>query len=259
MTIIAHRGYSARHPEATRAAYAAAIAWAARTDTELWLECDVHFSADDQLICLHDLTIDRTSTRAGRAADLTVAQLKEIDFGSRRIANPTREQRELVTLAELLVMVRDARAAGVRVGLVIETKHPNPRGTAVEDRVAQMLTGYGWHTLGAPVRLISFAVEGVQRFGELVPALPRTLLLRGEFGRWRDGDLPDGVRVAGPGLRLLASDPGYVARVRAKGHQVHAWTVNTPDDVRRCRDLGITGFTTDDPPGVARVLAELAA
>ena len=73
----------------TRAAYRAAIAWSAKTGIELGLECDVHFSADDQLICLHDLSVKRTSRSRGRAHDMTVAQLKRLDFsrpGPRRWA-----------------------------------------------------------------------------------------------------------------------------------------------------------------------------
>ena len=82
----------------TKAAYQAAIEWAYETEIPLGLECDVHFSADDELICLHDLTLDRTSTSSGRAYEHTVEQLKLLDFGSRSLPDPGPEQRELVTL-----------------------------------------------------------------------------------------------------------------------------------------------------------------
>ena len=74
--IVAHRGFAGRQPEMTRAAYAEAIAWCAQTQIPLALECDVHFSADDQLICLHDLHVNRTATTRGRAIEMTVAELK---------------------------------------------------------------------------------------------------------------------------------------------------------------------------------------
>ena len=96
--LIAHRGFSSRHPEMTRAAYQAAIDWASDTGIALGLECDVHFSADDELVCLHDLTLDRTSTSTGRAYQRTVAELKQLDFGSRKVLDPQPEQRELMTL-----------------------------------------------------------------------------------------------------------------------------------------------------------------
>jgi glycerophosphoryl diester phosphodiesterase len=74
--LIAHRGFSSRHPEMTRAAYQAAIEWSYQTEIPLGLECDVHFSADDELVCLHDLTLDRTSTSSGPAYERSVSELK---------------------------------------------------------------------------------------------------------------------------------------------------------------------------------------
>jgi glycerophosphoryl diester phosphodiesterase len=254
--LIAHRGFSSRHPEMTKAAYQAAIDWSYQTEIPLGLECDVHFSADDELVCLHDLTLDRTSTGSGPAYERSVPELKELDFGSRRVADPDPEQRELVTLRELMIMVRDARQDHVPVSLVIETKHPNDRGREVEERVAAMLAEFGWNQPGAPVRLISFSVKAVRRFGWLLPGLERTLLIENDLGKWRDGKLPEGVRVAGPDLALIKQDPDFVNRSLQREHEVHVWTVNEPDDVRFCRDLGVTGFTTDYPDRVAAILAE---
>jgi glycerophosphoryl diester phosphodiesterase len=240
----------------TRAAYQAAIEWSYETEIPLGLECDVHFSADDELICLHDLTLDRTSTSSGRAYERTVAELKQLDFGSRRLPDPAPEQRELVTLRELMIMVRDARQDHVPVSLAIETKHPNDRGREVEERVAAMLAEFGWRQPGAPVRLMSFSVKAVKRLGSLLPGLERTLLIEDDLGKWRTGKLPDDVRVVGPDLALIKEDPDFVNRSLQKGHDVHVWTVNEPDEIRFCRDLGVTGFTTDCPDRVAAILAE---
>jgi glycerophosphoryl diester phosphodiesterase len=240
----------------TRAAYQAAIEWSYETGIALGLECDVHFSADDELVCLHDLTLDRTSTSSGRAYEHTVAELKLLDFGSRSILDPEPAQRELVTLRELMIMIRDAREDHVPVSAVIETKHPNDRGREVEERVAAMLTEFGWNEQGAPARLRSFSVKAIKRFGWLLPGLERTLLIADDLGKWRDGKLPDGLRVAGPNLMLIKEDPDFVSRSIQKGHQVHVWTVNEPDDIRFCRDLGVAGYTTDYPDRVAAILAE---
>lgn len=238
----------------TRAAYEAAIGWSADTGFELGMECDVHFSADDQLICLHDLNVARTSKVRGRAIDLTVTQLKRLDFGSRAAVAQEPAGRELITLVELLDMVRDARAAGIMVELSIETKHPNPRGVAVEYRVAELLADYGWDEPGSPVRVITFSRSGVRWLGRNLPYVARTFLIRNEFGRWADGDLPSGTDTAGVDVNLIRADPDYVGRTQARGHQVHAWTVNDPDDIALCRDLGVTGITTDFPERVAYAL-----
>jgi glycerophosphoryl diester phosphodiesterase len=55
---------------------------------------------------------------------------------------------------------------------------------------------------------------------------------------------------------LIREDPEFVTRCRRRDHDVHVWTVNEPEDIRFCRDLGVTGFTTDFPDRVAAILAE---
>ena len=252
--IAAHRGFSARHPEATRAAYQEVIAWSAASGVAVSLECDVHFSSDGALICLHDLTVDRTSNGTGLASDHTLAELQELDFGSWRVPDPTPDQRALVTLAEVLEMVRDARAAGVPVSVAIETKHPNSRGTQIEEEVALLLQRVGWDQPGSPVRIISFSVDGLAVAGRLLPNLERTLLVEFDLSPVGSGELPEGVRVVGPDVRLLRQDPEFVARARAHGNEVHVWTVNSPADLEFCRRLGATGYTTDDPELVATAL-----
>ncbi len=253
--IYAHRGYSAKEPEMTRAAYQAAIDWAERTGQPLGLECDVHFSGDDQLICLHDLSVNRTSTSQGTAYERTLADLQTLDFGSWKVRRPRADQRTLITLAELLELTAGARARGVDVSLAIETKHPNPRGTAVEDGVAALLEPYGWTASGSPVRIISFFLPGLDRAAEVLPDLPRTLLLEIDLGEWRDGHLPDGVGAVSPDYLLLRQDPGYIDRVLARGHEVHVWTVNKARDVTWCLSRGVSGITTDDPAVAAAAVA----
>lgn len=253
--IYAHRGYAAHEPEMTRAAYLAAIDWAEQTGHPLGLECDVHFSGDGQLICLHDLTVNRTSTSQGAAYERTVAELQGLDFGSWKVRRPSPEQRTLVTLAELIELTAQARGRGVDVSLAIETKHPNPRDTEVEDGVASLLEPYGWTATGSPVRIISFYLPGLHRAAEVLPELPRTLLIERDLGEWSDGHLPAGIGAVGPDYLLLRRDPDYVARVLARGHEVHVWTVNKARDVTWCLHRGVSGITTDDPAVAAGALA----
>ncbi len=256
--IFAHRGFTARQPEMTRAAYVEAIRWAESTGTALGLECDVHFSSDGELICLHDLTVDRTSNGSGRAYELTVCDLRRLDFSHGRVPDPSCDQRALVTLADLMAMASAARDRGVQVELVIETKHPNPRGLDVERRVADMLAAYGWDQPGSGVRVISFSEPAMEAFGLLLPHLERTFLIQTTLGEWADGSLPENVRVSGPDVRLLLDDPDYVTRAHGHGNEVHPWTVNSVDDIRFCLELGVDGLTTDDPEAVRGILAAVS-
>jgi glycerophosphoryl diester phosphodiesterase len=252
--IIAHRGFSSRQPESTLAAYREAIAFALREGIPLGLECDVRFTADGQLVCLHDATLERTSNGRGPVAEWKLADLRRLDFGSWRVADPTPDQQSLVTLEDLLALVSSARVEGADVELVIETKHPQTRGPALELEVCRLLARYGWKGAGAPVRLITFSVPAAELLARLLPDANRTLLLERGLGRFSAGVLPRGIRVAGIDVKLLRRDPGFVARARRHGNEVHAWTVNDPADIVLCRDLGVTGFTSDHPDRVLELL-----
>lgn len=258
LEIFAHRGFSGRYPESTHGAYRAAIAYATEHDLELGLECDVHFSADDQLICLHDLDLDRTSDATGPAFERTVDELRSMDFGSWFTPHPTPDDKSITTLVELFDMIAEARDRGVRITLNLETKHPNPRGLEVEERVAELLVARGWAGPDSPIRLITFFEPALEKLGRLLPDLRRTFLIS-DLSRVSDSRLPDGVTVVGPDLARVREDPAWVGRMIAAGNQVHVWTVNTAEDVRRCFALGVTGFTSDFPDIVAETLGELTA
>ena len=55
--LIAHRGLSAQYPENTRIAFEAALE---SNEVDI-LEIDIHKTIDDQLVVIHDPSIDRTS------------------------------------------------------------------------------------------------------------------------------------------------------------------------------------------------------
>jgi glycerophosphoryl diester phosphodiesterase len=243
--IIAHRGLSGRHPESTRAAYTAAIELARAAGRPIELECDTHFSADGELIVLHDLGLRRTAGREVDAAALTLAELREVDFGSWKAADPTVDERALITLPELFDLVHVARDEGVDVGLAVETKHPNPAGLAVDQAVLELMTEHGWTGADAPVRVISFHLPSVEFWADRLPHLRRTLLVEVELGRWSSGELPYGTDTIGLDLNVLRTDPDFARRVREQGNSLHVWTVNGAADLTWCLELGATGLTTD--------------
>lgn len=70
--LIGHRGAGGVVPEHSLPSYLQALDWGAEA-----LEISVVLSADDVLFCLHDLTLDRTTTLTGRARSKTAAQLDD--------------------------------------------------------------------------------------------------------------------------------------------------------------------------------------
>jgi glycerophosphoryl diester phosphodiesterase len=277
--VVAHRGASSSVAEHTLAAYVSAIEAGAQG-----LECDVRLTRDGHLVCVHDRTVNRTSDGVGKVSELSLKGLEELDFTSWRadlpgaadellgdtpylagVAPDIGEDGRVLTLERLLQLVADADRP---VKLLIETKHPTRYGGLVEKELVEMLARFGWagragppDSLRAPadmasrVVVMSFAPTALRRVKLLAPDIPTVLLLERRLPGLRDGLLPAGVPVAGPGLHLLQADPRFVERAHARGNRVFVWTVNEPDEVEFVRGLGVDTVITDRP---AEVLSQLA-
>ncbi|MDH6576309.1 glycerophosphodiester phosphodiesterase [Kitasatospora sp. MAP5-34] len=259
--VIAHRGSSAALPEHTLAAYRLAIEEGADA-----LECDVRLTADGQLVCVHDRTVQRTSDGHGTVSAMTLAQLSALDFGSWKSPEDPQPQ-PVLTLAQLLELVADA---GRPVELAIETKHPTRSAGRVEAELLRMLEHHGLlpaapaesagsaksaAPVGSAVRIMSFSELSLRRIRKAAPAVPTVYLLERRLPlRGRIASLPGGAGIAGPGIDLVRADPGLVTALRRAGHRVHVWTVDEPADVELCLRLGVEAIITNRP---REVLAQL--
>ncbi|MEU1478754.1 glycerophosphodiester phosphodiesterase [Streptomyces sp. NPDC001668] len=259
--VVAHRGASEDAPEHTLAAYRKAI-----EDGADALECDVRLTADGHLVCVHDRRVNRTSNGRGAVSALELADLAALDFGSRRtrefwrtrdeepdwVYRPEdREDTSVLTLERLLELVADA---GRRVEMAIETKHPTRWAGQVEERLLALLKRFGLDAPASaaesPIRVMSFSARSLHRVRAASPTLPTVYLLQFVSPRLRDGRLPAGVGIAGPSIRIVRNHPGYIERLKRAGHQVHVWTVNEPEDVDLCVELGVDAIITNRPRAV---------
>ncbi|MGW0633239.1 glycerophosphodiester phosphodiesterase [Streptomyces sp. NPDC002758] len=263
--VVAHRGASEDAPEHTLAAYRKAI-----EDGADALECDVRLTADGHLVCVHDRRVNRTSNGRGAVSALELAELAALDFGSWKTRETWRSRDEepdweyhpadradtsVLTLERLLELIADA---GRRVELAVETKHPTRWAGQVEERLLLLLKRFG---LDAPasaaessVRVMSFSARSLHRVRAASPTLPTVYLMQFVSPRLRDGRLPAGVRIAGPSIRIVRNHPAYIERLKRAGHQVHVWTVNEPEDVDLCVELGVDAVITNRPREVLRRL-----
>jgi len=253
--VIAHRGASDILAEHTLAAYLQAI-----EDGADGLECDVRLTADGHLVCVHDRSVRRTSNGRGVVSTLELAELERLDWGSWK--NPWADlDDEGPDLAEVGVLTLDRllqviASAPRPIELAVETKHPTRYGGLVERRVVEVLAAHGAADgSGGRVRVMSFSWASLRRLRGLAPALSTVYLLDRASRRLKTGELPRGVRALGPSIDLVRRDRDLVARVHARGHQVHVWTVNDPPDVELCADLGVDVLITDRPRDVRAQLA----
>ncbi|QES42583.1 glycerophosphodiester phosphodiesterase [Streptomyces venezuelae] len=269
--VVAHRGASEDAPEHTLAAYKKAV-----EDGADALECDVRLTADGHLVCVHDRRVNRTSNGRGAVSALELADLAALDFGSWKkhhgeaeedpdwasaTGEDTGADTSVLTLERLLELVAESNASGRRVRLAIETKHPTRWAGQVEERLLLLLKRFGLDAPPAegpsPVRVMSFSARSLHRVRAASPTLPTVYLMQFVSPRHRDGRLPEGVRIAGPAMRILRNHPSYVAKLKRAGHQVHVWTVNEPEDVELCAELGVDAIITNRPKQVLSQLNHL--
>jgi glycerophosphoryl diester phosphodiesterase len=254
--VVAHRGASAHRAEHTVAAYALALEQGADG-----LECDVRLTRDGHLVCVHDRTVNRTSTGRGVVSTLTLERMSELDYGRydaampesaddlvrERVWTPDPDDYGVLTLESLLDLVADW--PGTK--LFIETKHPVRYGGLVEAKLVALLSRYGLANPSSkedsPVVVMSFSAMAVRRIRQHSPTLPTVLLLGAMNAlRW-DGTLPRSADFTGPRIGILRADPDYVARAAEFGHETYVWTVDAAQDVDLCRRLGVRYLATNSP------------
>ncbi|KUJ65594.1 glycerophosphodiester phosphodiesterase [Streptomyces albus subsp. albus] len=261
--VIAHRGASDDAPEHTLAAYRKAI-----EDGADALECDVRLTADGHLVCVHDRRVNRTSNGRGAVSALELADLAALDFGSWKDREESPdwdpvpgELTSVLTLERLLELFTEVRAGGRPLQLAVETKHPTRWAGQVEERLLHLLKRFGLADPPAdapsPIRVMSFSARSLHRVQAAAPTLPTVYLMQFVSPRMRDGRLPAGSRIAGPGMRIVRSHPGYIERLHRAGHRVHVWTVNEPADVDMCAELGVEAIITNRPKQVLSQLGRI--
>lgn len=74
--VVAHRGLLLHAPENTLANFKACL------ELRLGFEFDVERTKDGHLVCIHDSTVDRTTNGKGKAADLTLEEIRRLDAGN---------------------------------------------------------------------------------------------------------------------------------------------------------------------------------
>ena len=126
--IAAHRGFSAQYPENTMASFEAAVQAGAHM-----IELDVTLSRDEEVVVIHDDTVDRTSDGSGPVRAFTLRELKQLDAG--RWFQPRFSGEKIPALKEVLAAFKD------RIWINIEIKPQDPLSNVpagrIEEKVAR--------------------------------------------------------------------------------------------------------------------------
>lgn len=250
--VIAHRGGGALRPENTMAAFEHAQAIGADA-----IECDVHLSRDEEVVVIHDDSLDRTTDATGPVAARTARELAGVDAGFRFGAGsgfPFRGRGGVPRLTDVLTRTGP-------MPVVVELKGDHP---AVARRVLDVV-----REAGAESRVIvggfSDAVLGAMR--EIAPELPTSASRREAVGAlrrayvmlapWRPRFRLFQVPLAVRGKTVLTRR--FVRTARRAGLPVQVWVIDEPAEMKMLLEWGVTGLISDRPDVALTVIQDTNA
>ena len=270
--LVAHRGASAYAPEHTLEAYRLAMEQGAD-----YVEQDLAVTKDGVLVCIHDLTLERTTnveevfpdravadksgsgTKRWLVGDFTLAEIKRLDAGS--WFNPKFAGARIPTFQEAI------DAVGTRAGLYPELKDPafyRERGVSPEKLLAASLQKNRLAAGAGAKRVIiqSFDETTVKLLVKELPEVARVWLVDpASAGKI---DSADKVKAAaawatglGPNKAIVAARPELVKWAHDAGLTVTPWTFRSsnPGAFKSVREemekflyeYGVDAVFTDNP------------
>ncbi|WLD70891.1 glycerophosphodiester phosphodiesterase [Actinomyces massiliensis] len=237
--VIAHRGGAREVPENT---------WSAVEHVEslglTWMETDLHATADDVVVLSHDADLGRIGGR-GTLSELTWDEAAELDAG---------DGRGLVRLDEVL-------EAHPGLALNVDLKEPAVVQPALQvvraadalDRVrfasfsARRLAMLRRQEPRATTSLGGFDIAGLMLLSEAALPLPHT-----RWG-WTRGRV-DAVQVPPMHRGMQVVTRRFVAQAHTAGLEVHVWTIDDPEEMRRLAALNVDAIMTDVPTLALEIL-----
>lgn len=237
MKIWAHRGASAAAPENTMEAFLLAERMGADG-----IELDIQLSADGEVIVLHDETVDRTASGSGRVCDLTLAQLKALDFSCGMAAYAGAR---IPALREVYAAFKNSR-----MFLNVEIKCEQGDYRTLCKKALEIEREMG---MGGRILYSSFNWDALREVRRLCPQAEIALLYERALWSPQKYALEMGAGAVHPSKYALLI-PGVVRRCHRKGVRVHPWTIDSPFALRLLTWLGTDAIITNRPDVAREIL-----
>jgi len=238
--VIAHRGFSGKAPENTVAAIRAAI----KAGADM-AEIDVTLTADEQVVCLHDEKVNRTTNGKGQIFDLTLSEAQGLDAGF--WFSPAFTGERIPTLDAVLEASRN------RILLNIEIKPE----TVERGITAKVVTAVNEHQMQELVIISSFSPEAQAQVHALDPALHTASLFKRKLHRKMDpGEIVRQANSSSLNINRFYLSRRIRDRCRELAIPIAAYNANSRRKMEKLIDKGVHSIYTDYPDLLVEVLAE---
>ena len=237
--VIAHRGFSERYPENTLEAVKGALEAGADG-----VEIDARISTDGVVYCLHDDTLDRTTNGTGRARLKTIAELRELDAGSK--FNPKFAGAKIALFEDVVKVVKEKDAT-----VLVDLKE-----TAAVDGICDILIK---HKATRNALLDTGSPAVAKKYRSRIPDA-NVICITGVPGA-RKNDFARNLKANGFDALFAQFQSPFLLNltdVRLQGLSIFFWTINNPRDVVNAWKMGADGIITDRPTMVRETLDRIA-
>lgn len=247
--IVAHRGASHDAPENTLAAFR--LAWEQDADA---IEGDFHVTCDNQIVCIHDKTTERTAPKHPKltVAETTLEELRNLDVGSWKDEKYAGEA--IPTLSEVLATVPAGKQIFVEVKCgpeIVPLLKPQFENSGLRDE---------------QIVIICFNETVITEVRRRMPQYKANWLTsykaNPEKTQWApsvDEVLESLRRTNAKGLgtngNIDVVNDAFVKKVVDGGFEFHVWTINDALIARRFASLGARSITTDKPAAIRQAIA----
>ncbi len=239
--IIGHRGVPDLEDENTLESAKHAVALGADI-----VENDIYLTKDQQVVVMHDATVDRTTTSTGKIEEMTLAQVKQL-----RTKN---KGRQIPTLAEYLTAFKN----NPNFVLMIEMKSANPA------LVPKMQAEIRKYQVENQVVITSFNTDQITRAQSQLSEVPRGLLV---------GNMPNSRSVLANTKQINADvqkynstyNPAYrsdlialLENTKHRGISFWPWALNA-ETFKKLYIAGTYGITTNSSQLYSKYIVDIQA
>ena len=232
--VTAHRGDVTRGPENSLTA----IRYAIELGCD-YVEIDVQETSDGQIVLSHDQDFLRVAGERRKVWELTLAEVKQLDIGSRFSNELTGEQ--VPTLKEVFEVTRN------KIILNIELK-PTPQQPQLADRVVRLIQAENFQQNCV---ISSLNLQALERVRELDPTIRLVANISASVGKLTQ------VNVDALSINQSNLDRTSIERFQDRGYEVHVGTVNQTAAMQRFLELGVDNILTDKPAELLALTKEL--
>lgn len=226
----AHRGFTLDSPENTLAS----IQSASKNGFDL-VEIDVQKTKDNQLVLMHDSTVDRTTNGKGKVADKTLSEIKNLNINMAGFESVA--QQKIPTLEQALKEI-----SNTGLGVNIDGSKMDLGNAENLNRIVTMLKAYDLYSksffvLDEPARSLALKEH---------PELPVTFTTNGESTLDQDIAALKQYRNGFYSTAYVYLTDNLIQKLKNNNIPLHVYAVRNQQEYEYCKEIGARFIETDN-------------